>query len=63
MQSDWSKAGFSMDLPVFVYRHTKASFKFLSGQGRYRAAFYEVRDLLLQLTTQREPYSAYVFLD
>ena len=28
---DWSKAGLSMDLPVFVYSHTKNSFKnFLS---------------------------------
>ena len=51
-----------MDLPVFVYSHTKTSFKFLSRQGRYRAAFYVVTDLLLQ-TTQREPYRALVRLD
>ena len=54
---DWSKAGLSMDLPVFVYSHTKTSFKFLSRQGRYMAAFYVVADLLLQ-TTPREPYRA-----
>ena len=30
LQFDWSKAGLSMDLPVFVYSHTKTSFKFLS---------------------------------
>ena len=59
LQFDWSKAGFSMDLPVFVYSHTKTSFKLLSRQGRYRAAFYVVGDLLLQ-TTQREPYRALV---
>ena len=27
-QFDWSKAGLSMDLPVFVYSHTKTGFKF-----------------------------------
>ena len=28
LQFDWSKAGLSMDLPVFVYPHTKTGFKF-----------------------------------
>ena len=56
---DWSKAGLSMDLPVFVYSHTKTSFKFLSRQRRYREAFYVDTDLLLQ-ATQREPYRALV---
>ena len=59
LQFDGSKAGLSMGLPVFVYSHTKTSFKFLSRKGRYRAAFYVVTDLLLQ-TTQREPYRALV---
>ena len=59
LQFDGSKAGLSMDLPVFVYFHTKTSFKFLSRQRRYRLAFYVVTDLLLQ-TTQREPYRARV---
>ena len=59
LQFDWSKAGLSMDLPVFVYSHAKTGFKFLSRQGRYRAAFYVVKDLLL-LTTQREPNRALV---
>ena len=60
LQFDWSKAGLSMDLPVFVYSHMKKTiFKFLIRQGRYRAAFYVVGDLLLQ-TTQREPYRALV---
>ena len=58
-QFDWSKVGLSMDLPVFVYSHTKISFKFLSKQGRYRAAFYVATDILLQ-TTQRKPYRALV---
>ena len=57
LQFNGSKAGLSMDLPVFVYSYTKTSFKFLSRQGRYRAAF--VTDLLLQ-TTQKEPYRALV---
>ena len=59
LQFDWSKASLSMDLPVFVYSHTKTSFKFLPRQGRYRTTFYVVRDLFLQ-TTQREPYRALV---
>ena len=50
LQFDWSIAGLSMDLPVFVYSHTKASFKFLSRQATH---------LLLQ-TTKREPYKALV---
>ena len=60
LQFAWSKAILSMNLPVFVYSHTKTSFKFLSRQGKYRAAFYVVTDLLIQ-TTQREPYRALVF--
>ena len=28
LQFDWSKAGLSMDLPVFVYSHTKTGFNF-----------------------------------
>ena len=57
LQFDWSKAGLSVDLPVFVYSHTKTSFKFLSRQGRYREPFYAVTDLLLQ-AMQRKPYRA-----
>ena len=59
MQCDWSKAGLSMDLPVFVYSHTKTSIRFLSRERKYREAFYVVTDLLLQ-ATQREPYRALV---
>ena len=59
LQFDWSKAGLSMDLPVFVYSHTKTSFRLLSRQRKYREAFYVVTDLLLQ-ATQREPYRALV---
>ena len=39
LQFDWSKAGLSMDLPAFVYFHMKTSLKFLSRQGKCRAAF------------------------
>ena len=59
LQFDWLKAGLSMNLSVFIYSHTTISFKLLSKQGRNRAAFYVVGDLLLQ-TTQREPYRALV---
>ena len=45
LQFDWSKASLSMDLPVFVYSHTKTSFRFLSRQRKYREAFYVVTDL------------------
>ena len=58
-QFDWSKAGLSMDLPVFVYSHTKTCFRFLSRQRKYREAFNVVTDLLLQ-ATQKEPYRALV---
>ena len=52
MRADWLSCnligqklvGLSMDLPVFVYSHTKTSFKFLLRQGRYREAFYVVTD-------------------
>ena len=59
LQFDWSKAGLSMDLPVFVYSHTKTSFRFLSRQRKYREAFYVVTDPLLQ-ATQRGSYRALV---
>ena len=59
LQFDLSKAGLSMDLPVFVYSHTKTSFRFLSRQRKYREAFYVVTDLLLQ-AMQRGPYRALV---
>ena len=59
LQFDWSKASLSMDLPVFVYSHTKTSFRFPSRQRKYRDVFYVVTDLLLQ-ATQREPYRALV---
>ena len=36
LQFDWSKASLSMNLPVFVYSHTKTSFKSLSRQGIVR---------------------------
>ena len=53
---------FSSQYPSSPGSGTKTSFKFLSRQGRYRAAFYVVTDLLRQ-TTQREPYRALFCLD
>ena len=58
-QFDWSKASLSIDLPVFIYSHTKTSFRFPSRPRKYREAFYVVTDLLLQ-EMQREPYRALV---
>ena len=40
LQFDWSKAGLSMDLPVFVYSHTKTGFKFFQDREDYRQLFY-----------------------
>ena len=33
-QCDWLRAGFTIDLPVFIYSHTETDLKFLSGQAR-----------------------------
>ena len=60
LQFDWSKAGLSMDLPVFVYSHTKTGFKFFQYRediGSFFMCFN--RDLRLQ-TTEREPHRALV---
>ena len=59
LQFDWSKAGLSMDLPVFAYSPYEDWLQFLSRHGRYRELSYVVGDLLLQ-TTQREPHRALV---
>ena len=53
LQFDGPKAGLSMDLPVFVYSHTKTSFKFISRQEIYRAAYSVVTDLLCQTTQSK----------
>ena len=50
---DQSKAGLSMNLPVFVYARTKTSSKCLSRQWRCRTAFYVVTDLLISSHTER----------
>ena len=34
LRSDWSRAGLSKDLPVFVYSHTRTGLKLLLRQGR-----------------------------
>ena len=53
---DRSKAGLS----IWIFQSLHIPIRRLaSRQGRYRAAFYVVTDLLLQ-TTQREPYRALV---
>ena len=62
LQFDWLKAGLSMDLSVFAYSNTKTSFKFLSRQGTYTAAFYVVTDLTVLQTTQKEPYAGINFI-
>ena len=57
---DWSRAGLSMDLPIFAYSHTKTWLKFLSRQGKmFRAAFHIVTDFKRQ-TTKIESYGVLV---
>ena len=46
LQFDWSKTGLSMDLPVFVYSHTKTGFKFF--QDRDVWSFYMCMELCLE---------------
>ena len=56
LQFDWSKAGLSMDLPVFVYFHTKTGFNFFQDREDIGNFF-----MWLELqTTQREPHRALV---
>ena len=45
LQFDWSKAGLSMDLPVFVYSHTKTGFKFFQYREDIGSFFYVLGDL------------------
>ena len=59
LQFDGLKADLSMDLPVFVYSHTKTSFKFLSRQGRYRAAFMCLQ--IFYFTPRRENHTGLLF--
>ena len=59
LQFDWSKAGHSMDLPVFVYSHTNTGFKFFQ-DGRYRELFYVLGIVLGLQTMQTEPHRALV---
>ena len=47
LQFDWSKAGLSMDLPVFVYSHTKTGFKFF--QDRDVGSFFMCLELCLEI--------------
>ena len=39
LQFDWSKSGLSMDLPVFVYSHTKTGFKFFQDREEKGSLF------------------------
>ena len=63
LQFGWSRAGLSMDLPVFVYSHTKTGLKFLLGQGRCLGQLsiwftgYQLH------TTKIEPYGFLFCLD
>ena len=62
LQFDWSKAGLSMDLPVFVYSHTKPRFKFLSRQGTHIAQFLCGYRPFTSNHAEKEPYRAALVL-
>ena len=48
LQFDWSKAGLSMDLPVFVYSHTKTGFKFFQDREDI-GSFFMCLELCLEI--------------
>ena len=48
LQFDWSKAGLSMDLPVFVYSHTKTGFKFFQDREGI-GSFFMCLELCLEI--------------
>ena len=52
---DWSRAGLSMDLSVFVYSHTKTGLKFLLRQERCLYQFSIWLQVCQLQTTKMEP--------
>ena len=62
LQFDWSKAGLSMDLPVFVYSHTKTGFKFFQDREDIGSFLCVWNCAWRSLTSnfQREPHRALV---
>ena len=48
LQFDWSKAGLSMDLPVFVNSHTKTGFKFFHNREDL-GSFFMCLELCLEI--------------
>ena len=53
MRFDWSKAGLSMDLPVFGYSHMKTSLNFLSRQERCLGQLFMWLRIYQLQTTQK----------
>ena len=60
LQIDWSKAGLSMDLKVFVYSHTKIGFNFFQDREDIASYFMWLEIFLLQ-TTNRENLTGLLF--
>ena len=54
LRFDWSKAGLSMDLPVFVYSHTKTSLNFLSRQERCSGQLFMWLQICQLQTTKKK---------
>ena len=48
LQFDWSKDCLSMDLPVFIYSHTKTGFKFFQDREDIRS-FFMCLELCLEI--------------
>ena len=60
LQFDWSKASLSMDLPVFVYSHTKTGFKFF----QYRediGSFFMCLEIFFDFKLRRENLTGLLF--
>ena len=59
-QFDWSKAGLSMDLPVFVYSHTKTGFTFFQDREDFGSFSMWLEIFYFKPGRQREPHRALV---
>ena len=63
LQFDWSKVGLSMDLPVFVYSHTKTGFKFFQDREDI-GSFFMCLELCLEIydfKPRRENFTGLLF--
>ena len=60
LQFDWSKAGLSMDLPVFVYSRTKTGFNFFQEREDLGSSLMWFEIFYFKPGRRREPHRALV---